>query len=137
MLIEPPKKPRFTGYRGTLGVLQKHGRGSVFVIFTENGHSGCAENVVMVVNFRLGRLKNTAPVHKSKFRKRFEFILVRGAFWSAFGSPFGSLWDPLGSHWGHFGVPWDPFGSFFGHLGATWAPLWRPWAAFGCLWSSI
>ena len=99
-------------------VLQKHGRGSVFVIFTENGHSGCAENVVKVVNFRLGRLQNTAPVHKSKFRKRVEFILVLGCFLACFWEPF---WEPLGhlgGLWGYFGPPW-------GHLGP-------PWPAMGC-----
>ena len=32
-----------------------------------------AENVVMVEDFRLGRLENTAPVHKSKLRKRVDF----------------------------------------------------------------
>ena len=44
------------------------------MIFTENGDPGCAENVAMVVNFRLGTLKNSAPVHKSKFRKRLDFF---------------------------------------------------------------
>ena len=74
----------------------------------------------MVVDFRLGRLKNTAPVHKSKFRKRGEFILVRGAFWSAFGSPLGSLWDPLGDlgfTLGYLGTPVDPFLVTLGPLG--------------------
>ena len=37
-----------------------------------------AENVVMVVDFRLGRLENIAPVHKSKFRKGVGFILAPG-----------------------------------------------------------
>ena len=36
-----------------------------------------AENIVKVVDFRLGRLENIAPVHKSKFRKRVGFILAR------------------------------------------------------------
>ena len=38
-----------------------------------------AENVVRVVDFRLGRLENTAPVHKSKLRKRVDFYSVSGA----------------------------------------------------------
>jgi hypothetical protein len=37
-----------------------------------------AENVVMVVDFRLGRLENTAPVHKSKLRKRVDFYFGPG-----------------------------------------------------------
>ena len=43
-----------------------------------------AENVVMVVDFRLGRLENTAPVHKSKLRKRVDFYFgFRGiSYWS-------------------------------------------------------
>ena len=46
-------------------------------------YGGCfllvfAENVVRVVDFRLGRLENTAPVHESKFRKRVGFILPPG-----------------------------------------------------------
>ena len=32
-----------------------------------------AENVVRVVDFRLGRLENSAPVHESKLRKRVDF----------------------------------------------------------------
>ena len=32
-----------------------------------------AENVVRVVDFRLGRLENTAPAHESKLRKRVDF----------------------------------------------------------------
>ena len=32
-----------------------------------------AENVVRVVDFRLGRLENIAPVHESKLRKRVDF----------------------------------------------------------------
>ena len=43
-----------------------------------------AENVVMVVDFRLGRLENIAPVHKSKLRKRVHFYFgFRGiSYWS-------------------------------------------------------
>ena len=41
-------------------------------------YGGCfllvfAENVVRVVDFRLGRFENTAPVHESKLRKRVDF----------------------------------------------------------------
>ena len=36
------------------------------------------ENVVMVVDFRLGRLENIAPVHKSKLRKRVDFYFGPG-----------------------------------------------------------
>ena len=32
----------------------------------------------MVVDFRLGRLENTAPVHKSKLRKRVDFYFGPG-----------------------------------------------------------
>ena len=79
----------------------------------------------MVVNFRLGRLKNTAPVHKSKLRKRVDFYFgpdgSQSAFWSAFGRPFGSLWDTLGD-----------LGVTLGHLGVTWDPLGLLWGALGC-----
>ena len=37
-----------------------------------------AENVVRVVDFRLGRLENIAPVHKSKLRKRVDFYFGPG-----------------------------------------------------------
>jgi hypothetical protein len=37
-----------------------------------------AENVVKVVDFRLGRLENIAPVHKSKLRKRVDFYFGPG-----------------------------------------------------------
>ena len=37
-----------------------------------------AENVIRVVDFRLGRLENTAPVHKSKLRKRVDFYFGPG-----------------------------------------------------------
>ena len=42
------------------------------------------ENVVRVVDFRLGRLENIAPVHKSKLRKRVDFHFgFRGiSYWS-------------------------------------------------------
>ena len=46
--------------------------------FTKNKDFQCAENVVMVVDFRLGRLENTAPVHKSKLRKRVDFYFGPG-----------------------------------------------------------
>ena len=76
----------------------------------------------MVVNFWLGRRKNIAPVHKSKLRKRADFYFVPGrswgAFWRAFGTPFGSLWDTLGD-----------LGVTLGDLGVTWEPL---WPARGC-----
>ena len=42
--------------------------------FTKNKDFQCAENVIRVVVFWLGRLENTAPVHKSKFRKRVDFF---------------------------------------------------------------
>ena len=37
-----------------------------------------AENVLMVVDFRLGRLENNMPVHKSKLRKRVDFYFGPG-----------------------------------------------------------
>ena len=37
-----------------------------------------AENVVRVVDFRLGRLENIAPVHESKLRKRVDFYFGPG-----------------------------------------------------------
>ena len=43
--------------------------------FTKNETFQRAENVVRVVDFQLGRLENTAPVHKSEFRKRVDFFL--------------------------------------------------------------
>ena len=103
------------------------------MLFTENEDFGCAENVVRVVNFRLGRLKNTAPVHKSKFRKRFEFILARGAFWSAFGSPFGSLWDPLG----HIGVTLGYLGTPLGPFLVTLGPLGHHFGGHGLLFNIL
>ena len=79
----------------------------------------------MVVNFWLGRLINTAPVHKSKLRKRADFYFgpggSRGAFWNAFGRPFGKLWDTLGD-----------LGVTLGDLGVTWDPLGLLWGALGC-----
>ena len=72
----------------------------------------------MVVNFRLGRLKNIAPVHKSKFRKRVEFILARVGPGVLFGVLLGALLGADGTPWDHFGLPW-------GHLGP-------PWPAMGC-----
>jgi len=50
----------------------------------------------------------------------------RGAFWSAFGRPFGSLWDTLGDlgvTLGDLGVTWEPFGLLGGAPG-------RPWDSF-------
>ena len=89
-----------------------------------------AENVVKVFDFRLGRLENTAPVHKSKLRKRADFYFGPGGSWGAFrrsfGSIFGSLWDTLGD-----------LGVILGHLGITWEPFGLLWGAAGCPWGSI
>ncbi len=46
--------------------------------FTKNKDFQCAENVVKVVDFRLGRLENIAPAHKSKLRKRADFYFGPG-----------------------------------------------------------
>ena len=84
----------------------------------------------MVIDFRLGRLENIAPVHKSKLRKRADFYFVPGgswgAFWRAFGTPFGILWDTLGD-----------LGVTLGNLGVTWEPLGLLWGALGCPWGFI
>ena len=60
--------------KGSRWRLQKHARGNVFITFTENQDFQCAESVVMVVDFQLGRLKNTAPVHDSELRKCVDFL---------------------------------------------------------------
>ena len=94
----------------------------------------------MVVNFRLGRLKNTAPVHKSKFRKRVEFILARvgpgvlfavllGAFLGAFGTPWvtlGLLWATLGS----FRTPLACYGLLWDVPGAPFCGTWTSFSQF-------
>ena len=46
--------------------------------FSENEDLQRAESVVMVVDFQLGRLENTAPVHKSEFRKCVDFFCGLG-----------------------------------------------------------
>ena len=79
----------------------------------------------MVVNFRLGRLKNTAPVDKSKLRNCVDFFLGLGGSRGAFGMLLGGL---LGS----FGTPWEALGVTLGHLGVTWDPLGLLWGGLGC-----
>ena len=43
--------------------------------FSENKDPQCAENVVRVVDFQLGRLESIAPVHTSELRKCVDFFL--------------------------------------------------------------
>ena len=81
----------------------------------------------MVVDFRLGRLKNIAPVHKSKLRKRVDFYFgpggSRSAFWDAFGMPFGSLWDTLGDLGGPFWTPGGDLEVLWAAIGVSGVPL--------------
>ena len=96
----------------------------------------------MVVNFRLGRLKNTAPVHKSKLIKRADFYFGPGgswgAFWRAFGSLFRSLGDTLGDlgvTLGHLGVISDPLGLLWGAPGRSWDSIFRDLDVFLTFWA--
>ena len=86
-----------------------------------------------VVKSEPGRLGNTAPVHKSKFRKCVDFVLACVGLGVLSGMLFGSLLES-------FGAPWGPLGSSLGHLGVTWDPksLFSPsgelsWTTFGSL----
>ena len=95
----------------------------------------------MVVDFRAGRLKNIAPVHKSKLRKRVDFYFGPGgswgAFWRAFGTPFGSLRDTLvdlGVTLGDLGVTWEPLGLLCGAPGCPWGSILLDLGVFLTLW---
>ena len=76
----------------------------------------------MVVDFQLGRLENTAPVHKSELRKCVDFLGAWGSLWDAFCDLFGVFGGPLG----HLGVP-------LGILLVTLGLLWRHFGAHGVL----
>ena len=100
----------------------KHCIYGVFATLEENKLFQCGGNVVRVVTFQLGRLKNTAPVDKSELSNCVDSFFGLGGSWvafcNAFGKPFDILCDTLGGLGGHFGSPWN-------HLGP-------PWPARGC-----
>ena len=80
-------------------------------------------------------------MHKSKLRKRADFYFGPGgswgAFWRAFGMPFGSLWDTLGDlgvTLGDLGVAWDPLGLPWGAPGRPWDPILRDLDVFLTFW---
>ena len=84
----------------------------------------------MVVIFQLGRLKNIAPVDKSKLRNCVDFL---GA-WVAPGTLFGMLLKRL---LGSCGTPWEALGFTLGHLGVTLGPLGMLGGAPGCFWDPM
>ena len=84
----------------------------------------------MVVDFRLGRLQNIAPAHKSELRNCVDLFF-------GLGSSRGAFLMLLGRLLGSFGTPWEALGVTLGHLGVTWDPLGLLWGAPGCFWDSI
>ena len=87
----------------------------------------------MVVDFQLGRLENTALVHKSKFKKGVDFLGACVGLPVLSGMLFGFFCNPLG----HLGGPRGALLGTLGSLGTKNPPLALPgtlsWTTFGSL----
>ena len=59
----------------------------------------------------------------------------RGAFYCAFGKPFGILWDTLGITLGHLGITLGPLGLLGTAPGCFWDPMLPDLAVFLTLWA--